>query len=414
MELLKLLNNLRPKEKKIILAAVVLLLCFAFMGNKTVVKSVDLSEQFRLPENGVQDPRAWGQGEISMSEGPTKMEGYCIYKYKMSTQLLEEYIAVLEANGFTLVDEYHQSSFLGSYQSYGLLMKDAQDIQTKGLMYTDTPCHISIWLDGNKWWVEVCDGVVLTDLGLRRDGSTGDPMPQGRSVESGLKLKNDKRYETADGRLKVNKGEALVLCDGEKISAQASWRRSGKKITVTVDFGEGRTATILYYEDKVQQGDVQLLGTLQEENSTFTLQLNDSKITATQTGASAFKNVTMRFMYINDEGEVVLYLYAEPMDGETYPQQVEILCAINTTPEESSSSGGSGGGFTWDNDDEPYKPDHSKLDCLTCGGDGDCNTCGGYGEVERYAGQGDTVTSKCSSCYGSGNCRTCGGSGKRE
>ena len=60
-----------------------------------------------------------------------------------------------------------------------------------------------------------------------------------------------------------------------------------------------------------------------------------------------------------------------------------------------------------------YQPEFSKLDCLTCGGDGDCNTCRGYGEVERYAGAGDTVTSKCSSCYGSGNCRTCNGSGKR-
>lgn len=75
-----------------------------------------------------------------------------------------------------------------------------------------------------------------------------------------------------------------------------------------------------------------------------------------------------------------------------------------------SSSGGSGisiGKYTY------YQPEFSKLDCLTCGGDGDCNTCRGYGEVERYAGAGDTVRAKCSSCYGSGNCRSCGGSGKR-
>lgn len=77
----------------------------------------------------------------------------------------------------------------------------------------------------------------------------------------------------------------------------------------------------------------------------------------------------------------------------------------------SSGSSSSSNGF-WDRT-VPFQPEFSKLDCLTCGGDGDCNTCGGYGEVERYAGAGDTVTSKCSSCYGSGNCRTCGGSGKR-
>lgn len=73
----------------------------------------------------------------------------------------------------------------------------------------------------------------------------------------------------------------------------------------------------------------------------------------------------------------------------------------------SGGSGSSIGNHTY------FQPEFTKLDCLTCGGDGDCNTCGGYGEVRRYAGAGDTVRSKCSSCYGSGNCRSCGGSGKR-
>ena len=80
------------------------------------------------------------------------------------------------------------------------------------------------------------------------------------------------------------------------------------------------------------------------------------------------------------------------------------------SPGTGTGSGGSGisiGNHTY------YQPEFSKLDCLTCDGDGDCNTCHGYGEVDRYAGAGDTVRSKCSSCYGSGNCRTCGGSGKR-
>lgn len=89
---------------------------------------------------------------------------------------------------------------------------------------------------------------------------------------------------------------------------------------------------------------------------------------------------------------------------------VVLLVGVTFTPAKDNHSGGGGiqiGGNKY------YQPEFSKLDCLTCRGDGDCNTCNGYGEVERYAGAGDTVTSKCSSCYGSGNCRTCGGSGKR-
>ena len=411
-KLLEIFKNLRPKEKKILLAAMALLLVFLMLpSSKTVAKPVKISKQFHLPEIAIQDPRAWGQGEVSLYDTPLQMEGYYLYKYKMSTQILEEYIAMLKDKGFTLVDEHHQYSFLGSYQSYGLILDSGEDIKTRGQMYTKTPCHISIWKDGSKWWVEVCDGIDLADLGLRRDGSIADPMPQGESVEAGLKLKNHKRYQTTDGRLKAKKGKAAVLCDGVKTAAEVSWKRSGEKITVTLDLGDDCTAQIVYYEDKVDQGDVLLVGSVQEKNTTFTLEMDEQRISATQTGKPAFENVTLRFMYLGDDGEVVLYLYAKTLNEETDPRQIEILCAINTTPEESSSSGG---GFNWGNGKEPYKPDHSKLDCLTCGGDGDCNTCGGYGEVERYAGGGDTVRSKCSSCYGSGNCRTCGGSGKRE
>ena len=428
MDAMTLIQKLEPIQKKLYslnmralkrrlpiaaaLVAFVILLCVIFGGNKNLVRSFELTEP-EHPAYGLQDPRAWGQGEVSMSDKPLQMDGYCTYKYKMSLQVLEEYIALLQGCGFTLVDEHHQSSFLGSYQAYGLLMEDAQEIKTKGLMYTGTLCHISIWKDGSKWWIEVCDGIDLTDLGLRRDGSVGNPVPQGDSVEAGLKLKRNKRYETSDGRLKTKKGEALVLCDGEEINAQVSWKRSGKKITVTMDIGNDRIAEIVYYEDKVEQGDVRILGSVQEKDTTFNLSMGDARISATQTGNPAFENVTLRFMYLGDDGEVVLYLYAQPLDGVNYLEQIEILCAFNTTPAESSSSGGSGGGLGWGNN-EPFKPDHSKLDCLTCGGDGDCNTCGGYGEVERYAGGGDTVRSKCSSCYGSGDCRTCGGSGKRE
>jgi len=66
--------------------------------------------------------------------------------------------------------------------------------------------------------------------------------------------------------------------------------------------------------------------------------------------------------------------------------------------------GGSSGGGGWD----PYVPDHSKLPCLTCGGDGDCNTCGGDG----YTGFG-SAKAGCRTCHGDGKCRTCGGSGTR-
>lgn len=418
MEILKLLQNFTLKEKKTIALVLAVLLGITLLGGpKTVAEAVDVEDLVQMPQYGVQDLRSWGQGEVSMADEPIQMSGYRIYIYRISTDMLKEYIAMMQENGFTLVGEHHQSSFLGSYQSYGLICNAASNVPTIEQMYSDKACHVNIWLSSNKWRVEVCDGLEMVDMGLRRDGSQGSFTPQGESLGAGLKLKNDKRYETTDGRMKVEKGKAYVLCDGEKNTAEAAWKRSGNKITVTVELTDDLTAQLVYYEDKVQQGDVLLLGTVEEEYNTFTLSTEKKSISATQTGKCSFENVTLRFMYMGDDGEVVIYLFAQPMDGSTYPRQIEMLCAVNTTPEEKEEqSGGSGsgsGGSWWDDDDEPYQPDHSKLDCLTCGGDGDCNTCGGYGEVERYAGNGDTVTSKCSSCYGSGNCRTCGGSGKR-
>ena len=129
-------------------------------------------------------------------------------------------------------------------------------------------------------------------------------------------------------------------------------------------------------------------------------------------------SVTVRTISFDDSGKddcvvyfnIKLYNMLEPLEIEglaVMPMNDYINVETTGKTEKSSGSIFSIGTSSF------FQPEYSKLDCLTCGGDGDCNTCGGYGEVERYAGAGDTVTAKCSSCYGSGNCRTCGGSGKR-
>jgi hypothetical protein len=221
-------------------------------------------------------------------------------------------------------------------------------------------------------------------------------------------------YKTSDGRLQAKLGEAAVILGGETVKASATWKRSGEKVTVTVKITDELSAEITYQEKDVQQDDIFRLETVEEYPATVTLIADDERISARPTGVLSFQCASLRFMHLDEEGNVALYLYAEPLNALLFPESVELFCAVNTTPEQKEEGGGSGGGgIDWGSHDEPYIPDHSKLDCLTCGGDGDCNTCGGYGEVERYAGGGDTVTSKCSSCYGSGNCRTCGGSGKR-
>jgi len=116
------------------------------------------------------------------------------------------------------------------------------------------------------------------------------------------------------------------------------------------------------------------------------------------------------------KSESVMYFYAEfeNSDGEQYTVEglaAAPFCLVENSEkyssESSSSSGGSSG--SWDHDSkDPFVPEHSKLNCLTCKGDGKCNSCGGSG-VDYYG----TAKTKCNTCRGSGNCKSCGGSGKR-
>ncbi|MBQ3548688.1 MAG: hypothetical protein IJA33_02285 [Oscillospiraceae bacterium] len=78
----------------------------------------------------------------------------------------------------------------------------------------------------------------------------------------------------------------------------------------------------------------------------------------------------------------------------------------NSSSSSSGSSGGGGSDYVAPGYD-PYIPDASKLQCLTCRGDGDCNSCGGSG----YKFKND-IRSDCTRCTG-GNCPACGGSGTR-
>ena len=103
------------------------------------------------------------------------------------------------------------------------------------------------------------------------------------------------------------------------------------------------------------------------------------------------------------------------MRGDTEPYSTVAYKAEEEQPEESGentgggnsgSSGNSGGDYVAPGYD-PYIPDASKLQCLTCHGDGDCKSCGGSG----YKFKND-IRSDCTRCTG-GNCPACGGSGTR-
>ena len=391
------------KKISAVLTAVIICLFVTACGGKDI-QPIDMSQFTQMPQYTFQDLRTWGQGEVTMPDIPTDQDGFVAYHYKLKQNVLEEYIAMMEQNGYALVGKYSRGSMLGSFKSYGLICNEASDIETISQMYSKDKCHVSIWQDGSEWRVDVADGIDIFDIGLRRDGSIGNTMPKGESVAVGLKQKSGDKYITSDKRFTVKTGESDVLVDGKSYKAETSWKGI-TKIKVNVEISDDLTAQIEYEKDKIAQGDIYQLCSTENYPLTFKLISGDEDIGISQKGAAHYNNVTVRVMALNDDNDTVIYIYAEPMDTENYPQTIEMLCAINTTPPKSDNSGG---GSSAESNRNPFQPDHSKLDCLTCNGTGDCKECGGALYV-YYGGN----RAKCGTCKGSGDCRTCGGSGKR-
>jgi len=384
-----------------------------YKGVKNIATQNTQSAAATVPKNGLQELRAWGQGEINAKDKPIDLGDYWVYRYKVSQDVLEEYIDMMEDHGFTLVNTYEQKSFRRTYRSYGLSCDSASNVSTISQMYSKNACHVNIWQDGTEWRVDVAKGIQVDDFGIRKDGSIASTQPQGASVNAGIQKKSNGSYQTSDGRLSTMIGGADAIVNGQHKSGQSDWRGTNN-ITMEVKISKSLSAEIGFEKDKITKGAIYQLGSTEELPVSFKLINGSKNIGIGQKGALHFHNVTMRIMALESNNDTVIYLYAEPRDTETYPETLELLCAINTSPK--SSSGG-GGGDTSGSNRNSYQPDHSKLQCLTCRGSGSCGNCGGSGYVRSGSASSKSTLSgskaSCNQCHGSGKCRTCGGSGTR-
>lgn len=311
--------------------------------------------------------------------------------------------------------------------------------------YAATTSTVDVWID-----VEIDTNLFeFGDLGHRWYENFRCEQVSGTYAKDAFLLRNGRYYNESDGKLWVKSGErneslytytkpfasyflgfygdsglcSMIINGGKAkqypalIADYETFDSSSSDIISVIDEKGHRIVEITWKQKTLEVGEVYDLSDFNFTNlANFKFFYDDLEFEGTDAAC-----LTLRPLWIDREGktESVFYFYGE-FPGEEEFYTVEGLVAAPFCLEENSekyyseSPGGSrGSGSLFSGSDGPYIPHHSKLDCLTCGGDGDCNTCRGYGKVERYAGGGDTITSNCSSCYGSGNCRTCGGSGKR-
>ncbi|MCM1189697.1 MAG: hypothetical protein NC541_10435 [bacterium] len=254
-----------------------------------------------------------------------------------------------------LVDEYEQS-YGDTFFSWNLNYTGSGNVTaSRGATFTDTVSTIEIYgiIKGNKMTAAVWipQEMEQIDFGLRYGGQNEEIQIAGASAMTGLYKLSDGSFETADGRLSVSPGQAVVIRDGTSYSTDAAFNRDSELGRDELWVGNFYRNEMLFFcapEDRLLTGDVYTLKDLIQEAdwinrntslfksaSTFsdynwTLFLgmghDGDFITPLLADYSEFEELTVRVMYWNKNVEAVYYIYAELKSA---PYTVEALCAVN-------------------------------------------------------------------------------------
>ncbi|MGN1116068.1 MAG: hypothetical protein ACI4TH_05845, partial [Candidatus Ornithomonoglobus sp.] len=228
-------------------------------------------------------------------------------------------------------------------------------------------------------------------------------------------------FETSDGRLRTQIGKAMVIRDGESMSADAEYviKKDKKEELIVDNFYRDE---VLYFSvpyRRIMSGDLYKHENLKDDSNKTNQRYNwgpqgfntgTEVFAAVHNGTwiyplyanSSYEDLTVRVMYYERDVAAVFYIYAE---FTTSPYEIEALCAVDLSTaekaeEEPSGGGSSDGGLMLG------------ITCHSCGGSGRCSECGGSGHIYRRGSEGARIKTGCDRCYGSGKCNTCGGDGE--
>lgn len=377
----------------------------------------------------LQDIRFWAGDDVEVEDLPKVKngEGFCKYNI-FDDDLIFDYARLLMDCGFELAET---NEYKGRY-FYGFTSPELTSAPSVSLARLKELHHVTL---NTTSFGEICmhytDELEVVDLGLRRGSGAADTGPAGKTVEAGLLRLGDGAYQTSDGRLYAARGTAVVLRDGVAVTvpAQGKYHDGCQQIWVQ-DYASGEG---LFYEvkkDTSATGDIFSYGELEQDSSNVTVSqenllkygwdyplfavcLNNRWNVPSVWDGTAVTNATVRVMYYQPGGDAVYYLYAE-LEGE--PSTVEALCVVDTAqfakPQtDNNNQNGSGNSGSNSNDDEPFVPDASRQECLSCNGTGKCSKCHGDGYL--WSSAADDENRNCYKCNASGDCFSCSGTGFR-
>lgn len=383
----------------------------------------------------IQNPQDYFGSGLTFKSNSHK-DGYTIWNFKGGYDAIKAYMDVLCGTGcnLRLVDSYFKDypssristggtfcSWLADYTGTGSVTR------TTSVPFIDgKQANVGVYASSSRAGgdleikIYIPDDLTQVDLGLRLSGgnvSTG--VGSGTSALAGLYKMPDGSFQTTDGRLSAQLGQAMVLRDGEACPAPAEMvlRENTRELWVR-DFYRSEMLYFSAPKNGVVSGDLYTMqdilltawwgsnssmATLRSAESfggyRWSLCLgaghNGSYILPTYLDSNQFENILVRVLHYEEGAEAVYYIYAA---FTTQPRVVEALCAVDLTQAVDGTSqpvsGGSG-------------------QCWYCGGSGRCPTCGGSGRVTKWVpGTLEYLDQNCTDCYSPGKCRICGGSGE--
>ena len=317
---------------------------------EVVAGEISVSNAIEVPGNAVPELGAWSGGAARADRLVTRSES--TVEYDVSTPVVKEYVQALQANGFTLVDEYYFSYKGKTFQSWGLTCNALPDAQTIKMQYEDTPCHVTIWMadDDDEYTVSISSSLQFYDTGLRRGNTVVNETIAGPSAGAGLLRLGDGSYQTTDGRLTAAVGNAMVIRDGKTYTCDARWEveKEDERLWVE-DYYRNEGFLFEVPKSSLMEGDVLLASDLMRERyhttekdsldsfnwhtPLFALAYN-GMWKGPELNGTDYEALTVRVMYYQKGGDAVYYVYAKL--NYTEPSEVEALVAVNM----GSSSGG--------------------------------------------------------------------------
>ncbi len=378
-------------------------------------EEIDVNSLAKVEGNVFQSLYKWSDGRAKTDIEPTsdyETDRYLV-TYQSNEALIDQYVAMLTENGFTLVEK-NTDSYICDYR-WKLWCDSAPDARIlRG--YTDTHIAIEGYEDGSFYFYFSGD-LEMQNLGLRMDGDHVNIYETGPSAGAGLDRLKDGSFQTTDGRLTASMGTATVIRDGAVLNGKAHYFGNTNDWVYVDDYYRNEDFFFAVKADYSMSGDYywlhdfrgsysKLNGTAMDvvifNNSSVPLFIltTDGKRCGTSTLSFQYESLFVRVMYFEEDVVAVYYVYAKVNGAE--PAEIEALFAVDMTPQKQETSSSSGSSNS----------DRSESTCSACSGDGRCNMCGGSGRVNRWVGD-SYVLQNCTGVFCSGGrCNQCGGDGK--